>query len=89
MNGWLSPRARFFPCKVGEHGDEIKKLPTKPGQTWVAIHPQGAFSERPLTRMQIKWLQKSLTVIRDFQYKELVEWLLEKQEELRNVGNDN
>lgn len=80
MNGWLSPKAEFFPCAIGKHSIRAKKLIKRgTGETWVAIHPQGAFSERPLTLAQIEWLKKSLEDC-NYEYRDMTEYLLEKQE---------
>lgn len=86
MNGWLSPTGEFFPCKPMEHQIKAREL-VGVGETWVAVYPSGAFTERPLTQAQIEWLIASKQNSQSWEYKDLVDWLLEKQEDY--VDHDN
>lgn len=50
MNGWLSPKGKFYPCKINEHLDLAKKLFIGKNpelglerQRWVKIVPHHIF----------------------------------------------
>lgn len=78
MNGWLSPKAKLFPVKVGGHRDKALELIERgTGQTWVHVTPSGPFSERPLTKSQIKWLVKHFKR-GDETWQDMTKLLLEK-----------
>ena len=77
-NGWLSPSGEFFPCEPMEHKVKARELEGT-DETWVHVYPSGVFADRPLTEAQIVWLKSSIEYSLEWFYKNMVEWLLEKQ----------
>ena len=79
MNGWLSPKGEFFRCPIGKHQVKARKLvKEETSECWVAIHPDSAFSELPITIAQETWLTDSLKKNKDETYHDIVSILLEK-----------
>lgn len=77
-NGWLSPSGEFYPCDPTQHKVKAQELEGT-DETWVHVYPSGVFADRPLTEAQIAWLINSTENSQDWSYKDMVEWLLEKQ----------
>ena len=77
-NGWLSPIGEFYPCEPMDHNVKAQELEGT-DETWVHVYPSGAFTDRPLTEAQIAWLTNSVEDSLNWFYKDMVEWLLEKQ----------
>lgn len=77
-NGWLSPSGEFYSCEPTQHMIKAQELEGT-DETWVHVYPSGAFADRPLTEAQIAWLTDSVKDSQDWFYKDMIEWLLEKQ----------
>jgi hypothetical protein len=83
-NGWLSPSGEFYPCKIGYHHVVAKEIieqykDTWEQDTWIAVTPDDAFSEKNPTDKQIKWLMRGKRL-----YREVARLMLEKCNKRRN-----